>query len=181
MCLAICQCRHCLHLQFPKILNYFSLASIWAQMLEADNSYIVKSKQRRRLVLTILFMLQKKRHDDKQKIFYNRSTNSAAFCALQRMSFKPPCLLYNSNSRITANKEANCKIVILLNVPLVQNPFLINAQLQSFFFVPRQISMFLLTKNIHNCSHLLYFYRDYYILCVGKYLLQINIIIFLIN
>ena len=32
-----------------------------------------------------------------EKVFYDRSTNSAAFCALQCMSLQPPSLLYNLN------------------------------------------------------------------------------------
>ena len=67
------------------------------------------------------------------------------------------------NSRISPNKEANCKIVILLSVPLVQNLFWINAQLQSFFFVPRQISMFLVTKNMYFLSFSTFFYHVLYL------------------
>ena len=33
-----------------------------------------------------------------QKIFYDRSTNSAAFCATQWMSFNPPFPLCNLNN-----------------------------------------------------------------------------------
>ena len=65
------------------------------------------------------------------------------------------------NSRISPNKETNCKIVILLSVPLVQNLFWINAQLQSFFFVPRQISMLLVTKNMYFLSFSTFFIMYY--------------------
>ena len=47
----------------------------------------------------------------REKIFYNRSTNGEAFCALQWMSLPPPFLLCNSNNyqiltpRISANHD----------------------------------------------------------------------------
>ena len=67
----------------------------------------------------------------KEKIFYDRSTNSAAICAIQQISFKHPLPLYATqiikpllNSKISANHDklgilANLEILITLNVHLV--------------------------------------------------------------
>ena len=68
------------------------------------------------------------------KIFHKRSTNIAAFCTIQSMSFNPPPLPFQAtkiikplNSRISANETkgifANREILIPLNVSLMQSIF----------------------------------------------------------
>ena len=66
-----------------------------------------------------------------QKIFYNRSTNSVAFCLILFKSFKPlPCnsnnkppSLFMDLSQSRSEILANCEILIPLIVPLVWNLF----------------------------------------------------------
>ena len=92
--------------------------------------YIVQKKS-----LFLGFPIVRLHHSVLKKIFYNRSTNSAAFCALQRMSLPSlSSLLCNSKnwpfltSRISSNHDVvgilvNLGMFILLNVPLVSNLF----------------------------------------------------------
>ena len=80
-----------------------------------------------------------------QKIFCNRSTNSAVFCAFQWKSFKPlQSLLCNTNSypyswlkdlsqsRKRVGILANHEILVPLNVPLVYNLFWCDVGMHSF-------------------------------------------------
>ena len=46
-----------------------------------------------------------------KKVFYNRSTNSAAFCAIQLISFKPPSLsLYAQNKKKSVTPSRGKKV-----------------------------------------------------------------------
>ena len=75
-----------------------------------------------------------------QKRFYSRSTNRAAFCAIQWMSFNPPFPFYGTqiiNPFLIQGSQpieilANCETLIPLNVPLVSNLFLF---LQNYYLL----------------------------------------------